>query len=55
MLAAHHRWSAVAKKISGRTGQQCAQRWRHKVRAASGRQSRLGMKQALSTAPCTCR
>ena len=26
------RWSAVAKKISGRTGQQCAQRWRHKVR-----------------------
>ncbi|KAK9867627.1 hypothetical protein WJX84_006104 [Apatococcus fuscideae] len=26
-----NRWSAVAKKISGRTGQQCAQRWRHKV------------------------
>jgi Myb-like DNA-binding domain len=25
------RWSAVAKKIPGRTGQQCAQRWRHKV------------------------
>ncbi|KAK9867210.1 hypothetical protein WJX84_001208 [Apatococcus fuscideae] len=26
-----NRWSAVAKKITGRTGQQCAQRWRHKV------------------------
>eukprot|EP00884_Botryococcus_braunii_P013629 jgi/Botrbrau1/22267/Bobra.0138s0027.1 len=26
-----NRWSAVAKKIPGRTGQQCAQRWRHKV------------------------
>ena len=25
------RWCMVAKKISGRTGQQCAQRWRHKV------------------------
>ncbi len=25
------RWSSVAKKIVGRTGQQCAQRWRHKV------------------------
>ncbi|KAK9846618.1 hypothetical protein WJX81_007698 [Elliptochloris bilobata] len=26
-----NRWSAVAKKVVGRTGQQCAQRWRHKV------------------------
>lgn len=26
-----NRWSSVAKKIAGRTGQQCAQRWRHKV------------------------
>ncbi|KAK9908792.1 hypothetical protein WJX75_003000 [Coccomyxa subellipsoidea] len=26
-----NRWSSVAKKIPGRTGQQCAQRWRHKV------------------------
>ncbi|KAK9797749.1 hypothetical protein WJX73_005770 [Symbiochloris irregularis] len=26
-----NRWSGVAKKIPGRTGQQCAQRWRHKV------------------------
>ncbi|DBB07177.1 TPA: hypothetical protein ACH3X1_011744 [Trebouxia sp. C0004] len=26
-----NRWCMVAKKISGRTGQQCAQRWRHKV------------------------
>ena len=30
-----HRWSSVAKKIPGRTGQQCAQRWRHKVRRQS--------------------
>lgn len=27
-----NRWSVVAKHINGRTGQQCAQRWRHKVR-----------------------
>lgn len=27
-----NRWSLVAQHISGRTGQQCAQRWRHKVR-----------------------
>ena len=26
-----NRWSEVAKHIPGRTGQQCAQRWRHKV------------------------
>eukprot|EP00891_Asterochloris_glomerata_P009442 jgi/Astpho2/9442/Aster-01702 len=26
-----NKWSSVAKKIVGRTGQQCAQRWRHKV------------------------
>eukprot|EP00951_Prasinocladus_malaysianus_P014405 scaffold109615_cov50-Prasinocladus_malaysianus.AAC.3 len=26
-----NRWSAVAQHIPGRTGQQCAQRWRHKV------------------------
>ncbi len=25
------RWSLVAKHIPGRTGQQCAQRWRHRV------------------------
>ena len=25
------RWSQVAKYIPGRTGQQCAQRWRHRV------------------------
>lgn len=31
-LLLRRRWSAVAKKIPGRTGQQCAQRWRHKVR-----------------------
>ena len=24
-------WSSVAKRIPGRTGQQCAQRWRHKL------------------------
>jgi len=24
-------WSSVAKRIPGRTGQQCAQRWRHRV------------------------
>ncbi len=32
-LVARCSWSAVAKKVVGRTGQQCAQRWRHKVRA----------------------
>ena len=26
-----HSWSSVAKRIPGRTGQQCAQRWRHRV------------------------
>mmetsp|Transcript_27081 Transcript_27081/g.59177 ORF Transcript_27081/g.59177 Transcript_27081/m.59177 type:complete len:884 (-) Transcript_27081:1518-4169(-) len=26
-----NKWSIVAKHIPGRTGQQCAQRWRHKV------------------------
>lgn len=26
-----NRWSLVALHIPGRTGQQCAQRWRHKV------------------------
>jgi hypothetical protein len=26
-----NKWSEVAKHIPGRTGQQCAQRWRHKV------------------------
>ncbi|MEW5299665.1 MAG: hypothetical protein WDW36_002658 [Sanguina aurantia] len=26
-----NRWSVVAKHIDGRTGQQCAQRWRHKL------------------------
>lgn len=26
-----NRWSLVAMHIPGRTGQQCAQRWRHKV------------------------
>eukprot|EP00235_Prasinoderma_singulare_P008597 CAMPEP_0119164720 /NCGR_PEP_ID=MMETSP1315-20130426/4528_1 /TAXON_ID=676789 /ORGANISM="Prasinoderma singularis, Strain RCC927" /LENGTH=239 /DNA_ID=CAMNT_0007157919 /DNA_START=66 /DNA_END=782 /DNA_ORIENTATION=- len=26
-----NRWSAVAQHMPGRTGQQCAQRWRHKV------------------------
>eukprot|EP00232_Nephroselmis_pyriformis_P000357 CAMPEP_0182912944 /NCGR_PEP_ID=MMETSP0034_2-20130328/37778_1 /TAXON_ID=156128 /ORGANISM="Nephroselmis pyriformis, Strain CCMP717" /LENGTH=296 /DNA_ID=CAMNT_0025049641 /DNA_START=304 /DNA_END=1190 /DNA_ORIENTATION=+ len=26
-----NRWSAVAAQLPGRTGQQCAQRWRHKV------------------------
>ena len=26
-----NRWAAVADEIPGRTGQQCAQRWRHKV------------------------
>lgn len=25
------RWAAVARNIPGRTGQQCAQRWRHRV------------------------
>ena len=25
------RWAEVAKQITGRSGQQCAQRWRHKV------------------------
>lgn len=25
------RWCMIAKKISKRTGQQCAQRWRHRV------------------------
>jgi hypothetical protein len=29
-----NRWSEVAKYIPGRTGQQCAQRWRHKVNPA---------------------
>jgi hypothetical protein len=29
-----NKWSEVAKHIPGRTGQQCAQRWRHKVTAA---------------------
>ena len=36
------RWCMVAKKISGRTGQQCAQRWRHKVNRTSSN----------STSPC---
>jgi hypothetical protein len=27
-----NKWSEVARHIPGRTGQQCAQRWRHKVR-----------------------
>ena len=36
LLLLLRRWSAVAKKIPGRTGQQCAQRWRHKVRPACG-------------------
>lgn len=35
------RWSAVAKKVVGRTGQQCAQRWRHKVRPAYAQNSML--------------
>jgi hypothetical protein len=26
-----NRWAAVADEFPGRTGQQCAQRWRHKV------------------------
>lgn len=26
-----NKWSEIAKRIPGRTGQQCAQRWRHKV------------------------
>jgi len=26
-----NRWAAVAAEMPGRTGQQCAQRWRHKV------------------------
>ena len=26
-----NRWAAVADGMPGRTGQQCAQRWRHKV------------------------
>jgi hypothetical protein len=26
-----NKWSVVAQYIPGRTGQQCAQRWRHKV------------------------
>jgi len=34
--AAGRSWSAVAKKVVGRTGQQCAQRWRHKVRTNLG-------------------
>ncbi len=29
-----NKWSEVAKHIPGRTGQQCAQRWRHKVTSA---------------------
>lgn len=29
-----NKWSEVAKHIPGRTGQQCAQRWRHKVNPA---------------------
>jgi myb proto-oncogene protein len=29
-----NKWSEVAKHIPGRTGQQCAQRWRHKVSLA---------------------
>ena len=28
-----NKWSEVARHIPGRTGQQCAQRWRHKVRS----------------------
>ena len=26
-----NKWAVVAAKMNGRTGQQCAQRWRHKV------------------------
>lgn len=26
-----NRWATVAEEMPGRTGQQCAQRWRHKV------------------------
>ena len=26
-----NRWASVAEEMPGRTGQQCAQRWRHKV------------------------
>ena len=37
------RWSAVAKKVTGRTGQQCAQRWRHKVRRAQAQGSMPGL------------
>ena len=29
-----NKWSVVAQYIPGRTGQQCAQRWRHKVRSS---------------------
>jgi hypothetical protein len=36
-------WSEVAKHIPGRTGQQCAQRWRHKVGYSM---------QALPCTPC---
>jgi myb proto-oncogene protein len=32
-----NKWSEIAKHIPGRTGQQCAQRWRHKVRGATSR------------------
>jgi hypothetical protein len=28
-----NRWAEVARHIPGRTGQQCAQRWRHTVSA----------------------
>ena len=43
------RWSAVAKKVVGRTGQQCAQRWRHKVRLFHAQRSTLIFLHAAST------
>tara|TARA_B110000977_G_scaffold163053_1_gene208791 strand:- start:2748 stop:2987 length:240 start_codon:yes stop_codon:yes gene_type:complete len=29
-----NRWALVAAELPGKTGQQCAQRWRHKVNPA---------------------
>lgn len=45
-----NKWSEVAKHIPGRTGQQCAQRWRHKVRSRA-----LGApREAVASSASTC-
>ena len=39
----------MAKKIPGRTGQQCAQRWRHKVRRQSAEAVEVGSRKISNT------